>query len=152
MGLFSKNNNNRGQENDAEDVDPLKLVLYTTASQENPILFLGIAIANLLDLGVIAAEDFAKIGITLDELDGLHQSLAESESAEEFDNALSVRAAVRDYDRVIEAIAAEREIVVGSDSHRSLRTTLATFAVENDITDLRIAYRLMLAECPDKLP
>jgi hypothetical protein len=109
-------------------------------------------IAHLLDLGVIAAEDFAKIGITLDELDGLHQSLVESGSAEEFDNALSVRAAVRDYDRILEAIAAEREIVVGSDAHRSLRTTLAAFAVENDITDLRIAYRLMLAECPDKLP
>ena len=35
--------------------------------------------------------------------------------------------------------------------YRSLRTVLTTFAAENNVLDLRIAYRLILAECPEKL-
>jgi hypothetical protein len=60
-------------------------------------------------------------------------------------------AEIRRYNRVIESIATERGVVLGTDAHRILRTVLTTFAAENNILDLRIAYRLILAECPEKL-
>jgi hypothetical protein len=152
MGLFSKGTKARGEANSGEGLDPFMAVLTTVATQDNPVLFLSLVITQLLEHGVVAAEDFEKLGITIDELDGLRRSLQESESAEELDEALSVRAAIRRYDRAIESIAADRGIIVGSASHRELRTVLASFAADNGLVDLRVAYRLMLAECPERIP
>ena len=152
MGLFNKGAKSKDGVDTEEGFDPFKVVLMTVASQANPVLFLGLIIAQLLEYEVAAPSDFEKLGITLDELDGLRHALQEAENAEELDEALSVRAAIRRYDRAIESIAADRGIILGTPAHRSLRTALTTFASENNVIDLRVAYRLMLAECPEKLP
>ena len=73
------------------------------------------------------------------------------ESLEELDQELEIRAAIRRYDKVLVEIANERGLLPGSESFKTLRTVLAGFAADNNLTDLRIAYRLLLAESPELL-
>ena len=151
MGMFNKSPKENEDTPEAEEFDPLQAVTATIAAQQNPVLFIGLVIAGLLHHEVVVAADFEKIGITLDELEALGKSMQESQTAQELDESLSVMAEIRRYNRVIESIATERGVVLGTDAHRSLRTVLTTFAAENNVLDLRIAYRLILAECPEKL-
>jgi len=126
-------------------------VVAIIASTPDPSSYVGMIIAKLLELGVVGAESLEKIGITLDEIESLVAALNNVESLEELDQELEIRAAIRRYDKVLVEIGNERGLLPGSESFKTLRTVLAGFAADNNLTDLRIAYRLLLAESPELL-
>lgn len=105
----------------------------------------------LLRRGVVTAESLATLGLSTDELTVMLQTVENSEDVESFTYEIQVHAALRAYDRTLELIAAELGIPKDSDAYVNLRSVLAQFSSENEITDLRAAYRLMLAERPSDL-
>lgn len=151
MGMFNKSPKENEDTTEDEEFDPLQAAVAAITARQNPLLFTGLIIAGLLHHEVVAAADFEKIWTTLDQIATLSQSMQDPQAAQELYESLSVMAELSRYDRVIESIATERGAVLGTDAHRRLRTVLTTFAAENNVLDLRIAYRLMLAECPEKL-
>lgn len=153
MGLFKKEPAEVISTNTTEEErgNLFAQVVAIIASTPDPSSYLGMIVAKLLELGAVEPESLEKIGITLDEIEALMSALANVESLEELEQELEIRAAVRRYDKILVEIANERGLLPGSESYKTLRTVLAGFAADNNLTDLRIAYRLLLAESPELL-
>lgn len=132
--------------------DPVHLATAALASCDDPALSLALVISQLLQQQVVSVDDLLKVGISQDEVVAIVAAYSESATREEFDRALEVQAALRQYNADLAAIAGDRGISTSSDTYVVLRSAIATFAEENNILDLKVAYRLMLAECPERLP
>jgi hypothetical protein len=163
MGLFNKTNkqnepateptpvppgNKDGQEVPDSIVAATKSILET----RNPVIGLALVINELVSHGVVSAEDLTKIGISIDEVEAIVISLQESDTYQEFEFALETRAALRMYNAELMEIAAERGVSISGEAYIQLRSAIAEFAEQNEIYSLKLAYRLMLAECPERLP
>lgn len=117
--------------------------------------FIVPAVAHmLLVLGqnkALDESDFALLGIDEQELGRIVNAANESSSHEEFDTHLRVLWAVDAYNKQLDEIAAEKGVSLSEEDMKSFRKELAGFAHENEVSDLRIAYRLMCAEVGDPL-
>jgi hypothetical protein len=122
------------------------------ASSGDATLALGLVIHRLLSEGSVTVESLAKVGLSSEEVLGLVEAFEGAENATEFEQALDLRAALRHYNTELARIAGERGVSTTGDEYVALRSAIADFAERNDLLDLRVAYRLMLAECPDRLP
>jgi hypothetical protein len=163
MGLFNKTSKQNEpateptpmppKNNDEQGV-PDNIVAATKSILEtrNPVLGLALVINELVSHGVISAEDLTKIGISIDEVEAIVISLQESDTYQEFEFALETRAALRMYNAELMEIAAERGVSISGEAYIQLRSAIAEFAEQNEIYSLKLAYRLMLAECPERLP
>jgi hypothetical protein len=163
MGLFNKTNKQNEpateptpvppQNNDGQGV-PDSIVAATKSILEtrNPVIGLALVINELVSHGVVSAEDLTKIGISIDEVEAIVISLQESDTYQEFEFALETRAALRMYNAELMEIAAERGVSISGEAYIQLRSAIAEFAEQNEIYSLKLAYRLMLAECPERLP
>lgn len=119
---------------------------------DDPVLTLAIVVSKMLEHGRTTPEALARLGISEDELFAVLEALEESDSPEEFNAALDLQAALQHYNAVLVEIANERGVPAVGESYVKMRSAIAAFAERNDVLDLRIAYRLMLAECPHLLP
>lgn len=118
----------------------------------DPVLTLAIVVSKMLEHGRTTPEALARLGISEDELFAVLEVLEESDTPEEFNAALDLQAALQHYNAILVEIANERGVPAVGGTYVKLRSAIAAFAERNDVLDLRIAYRLMLAECPDQLP
>jgi hypothetical protein len=162
MGLFNKTNKQNEpateptpttpQNNDGQGV-PDSIVAATKSILEtrNPVIGLALVINELVSCGVVSAEDLTKIGISIDEVEAIILSLQESDTYQEFEFALETRAALRMYNAELMEIAAERGVSISGEAYIQLRSAIAEFAEQNEIYSLKLAYRLMMAECPERL-
>ena len=116
------------------------------------MLTLAIVVSKMLEHGRTTPEALARLGISEDELFAVLEALEESDSPEEFNAALDLQAALQHYNAILVGIANERGVPAVGEAYVKMRSAIAAFAERNDVLDLRIAYRLMLAECPDQLP
>lgn len=119
---------------------------------EDPVLTLAIIVSKMLEHGRTTPEALARLGISEEELFTVLEALEESDTSEEFNAALDLQAALQHYNAVLVEIANERGVSAVGESYVKMRSAIAAFAERNDVLDLRIAYRLMLAECPHLLP
>jgi hypothetical protein len=142
----------RKREDDAFVRDPITSAAATIASTGDATLALGLVINKLLSEGVVTVESLAKVGLSREEVAGLVEAFEDADTADEFEAALELRAALRHYDSELAGIAGERGVSTIGEEYVALRSALAEFAEKNDLLDVRIAYRLMLAECPERLP
>ena len=142
----------RKREDDAFARDPITSAAATIASTGDATLALGLVINKLLSEGVVTVGSLAKVGLSREEVAGLVEAFEDADTADEFEAALELRAALRHYDSELAGIAGERGVSTTGEEYVALRSAIAEFAEKNDLLDVRIAYRLMLAECPERLP
>lgn len=142
----------RKREEDAFVRDRITSAAATIAATGDATLALGLVINKLLSEGVVTVESLAKVGLSREEVTGLVEAFEDADTADEFEAALELRAALRHYDSELAGIAGERGVSTTGEEYVALRSAIAEFAEKNDLLDVRIAYRLMLAECPERLP
>jgi hypothetical protein len=154
MGLFSNKKDKPAEQadEDAGQFNPIHLAAVAITSIGKPAVGLALVIYELLERELVTLDELAKIGISREEVVAIVEAYNDSTSHEEFDYALETQAALRQYNSELADIAGERGVSITSDEYVALRSTIASFAQENDVLDLRVAYRLMLAECPELLP
>lgn len=132
--------------------NPPVAIAKILASYEHPIPVLAHTLLLLLEAGRLTPEDVELLGIDASELGRIAQALDGSENAEQFQYNLSVGAAMGVYERQIGEILLERGAVLNEAQRAEFRVRLATFAHDNDVRDLKLAYRLMRAEGNDPIP
>lgn len=151
MGIFSKKPI-QAQE-PVPDIDPIVLaVTCITTAGPDVAVSLALVIYKLLETAAVSTDDLAKLGLSRDELGALVSAIQESDSAEEFNDALELRTALLQYNAELTTIAGELGISTKSEEYVALRSAVAGFAEQNDILDIKLAYRLILAECPELIP
>jgi hypothetical protein len=150
MGLFNKNKPTENTQN--EEFDPVVAAAVLIARTDYPVLSLGALLVTLLQSGSINSAALEVLGVSEDEIIGLMAALQEGESAEEILYDLEVRAAGRQYDKELALLAARRGIEQDTDLYTEFRSAVARFALDNEITNMSAAYRLMRAENPDSIP
>jgi len=132
--------------------DPVASAAETISGTGDATLALGLVITRLLADGAVSVESLAKIGLSSEDVVGLVEAFEGAETADEFEAALDLQAALRHYNRELAGIAGERGLSTNGEEYVALRSAIADFAEKNDLLDVRVAYRLMLAECPERLP
>jgi len=138
---------------DDEEEDTYLTAAMLLARTPDPATGLAIVIVYLLQLGHLEPGDLDKLGVSPEELGVLVDAFHDGPSSVErlsFD--LSVQAELREFNRQIDTVAADLGIAPGTPGMAELRETLAEFALDNDLDDIVIAYRLLRAEHPERLP
>lgn len=134
------------------DEDLITAAAYLLIKAEDPVTAIAMVIAQLLRSGRVEADALTKIGVTPDEVNSIVEATVKGSTLSEFSYELEVSAAVREYKREADLIGLELGLIPGTDKMDLLLQELSTFAADNDLTDLRIAYRLLRAEHPERLP
>jgi hypothetical protein len=152
MGI--RDRRRRRTESDATESahDPIASAADAIASTGDATLALGLVINRLLAEEAVSVESLAKVGLSREEILGLVEAFELADTAGEFEEALNLQAALRHYNSELAGIAGERGVSTSGEEYVALRSAIADFAEKNDLLDIRIAYRLMVAECPERLP
>jgi hypothetical protein len=162
MGFFSKPKRDDAQDvgeileavtqlDRAWDDDPARVIAHFLANADDPLLVLARALVMLAAEGVVTLEGLATLGIDRVELERIVSILSTDAPAANPQYAMEVRKAIEKYDTQIDEIIKDAGIVVDDEKRNQIRSTLAAFAHENEITDLKIAYRLMRSEGSDPI-
>jgi len=133
------------------DSSPFMTLAYLISSTESPVATLALTINILHEQNVISAAQLYQLGIQYDELQELRESIADAESVAELSKGLQIMTAIREFDRQVDHILQEQNAHIDLEARAVFRTALVTFASENEILDLHSAFRLLLAEQPDKV-
>jgi hypothetical protein len=131
-------------------LDPFQHVAGVLARTEDPVAGLAVVITHLLRSGRVAPSDLTRLGIVDEEAAAIVNAFDRNDTLIEIGRDLDTQAAVRHYRSQVAEVAAGLGIVAGSKAFDELQHTLASFAHDNDIDDLRIAYRLLRAEQPER--
>jgi hypothetical protein len=118
------------------------------ASCPNPFAGLIVVIEHLHRSGAVDAEELAMLGIGNEERQALEAAFENNNSIDELADDVALAAHLRSYRKTIQEIA-EEVGATSEEARENLRRNLAGFALENDIEDLRLAFRLMRLERPD---
>jgi len=119
----------------------------TCGSKTDFMVKLSIFISRSLQLDYLSSEELAILGIDLEEGQSLLEVVNGSNSLDELTEGLMVRFAIKEYDKQIKDIIATNNL--NPDKFDDLRVILAKFAADNSITDLKAAYKFMIAVDPD---
>lgn len=132
----------------ASDDERALAALDLLESCSDPAAELALLAVGLITRGAVTAHDLAKAGITPDELSGFFEALKGGRVSQrsDFARGLEVAAALREHRKNLEAIGTSLGMTPGSDELEQLGQRLAKFALENEIDDIKIAFRLMKAE------
>ena len=150
MGIRDRRRHKRVDE--PAGTDPIDAAASAIVSTGDATLALGLLINKLLAEGAVSIDSLAKIGLSKEEITGLVEAFEGAGNSAEFEEALDLQAALRYYNSELALIAGERGVRTQGEEYSALRSAIADFAEKNDLLDVRIAYRLMLAECPERLP
>jgi hypothetical protein len=133
------------------EADPGRTLAWMAANAPDPLEAAARMLAILVGGNVISLEQLAVLGIDPEEFGQLVEKLRTENPRETLDHEAQVRAAIRDYDVQIDEIIKDAGISVDAEKRTEIRSALAKFAHENELTNLKIAYRLMKAEGSDPL-
>ena len=135
-----------------DDIDPYTEAAATLAATPNPTAAIAVVLGHLLNAEVVLVDDLLLLGIDSEAADAIREAFDENNSIDELAEDLETAAHLRGYRRVLGELS--EEIGVARDEERGVafKQNLARFALENDIEDLRLAYRVMRLERPDLLP
>jgi hypothetical protein len=161
MGLFSKSA--RVSADDAEklellnnldvawDRSPASVVAYFLSSSPDPLSTLAEAMVLLVREEVLSTHSLAALGIDHAELAGIVKHLSGPSPEESLRREAAVSEAIAVFDSQIDEILTTAGVELNVTERAGFRSTVAQFANDNKLTDLKIAYRLMKAEGVDPL-
>lgn len=144
----------------AWDENPVQVLAHFTANTDNPtqavaMLIRELAVNDMLDQQFMDAfgitPDVKKVWSQQTEVDQLRSKAnrADREQAardEEYEFELAVQAATAEYDRQIDEILVEEGVDLNAEQRQLFRAHLAGYARENDLTNLKAAYKSMRYE------
>lgn len=151
MAIFKRRSENE-QTNEASGNDSIvNMVARMVADVEEPIVFIGLLILELLKLQAFTVEDLSKIGITEDEIRAVLEGVRSGTTVAEVSQDLAVRAALRQYEQQLLELGSRHGVAPGTPEFKRFRAVVVAFAEENNILDLDLAYRLLRSERPGDL-
>jgi hypothetical protein len=130
---------------------PPAAIARIVASQDHPMVILAHSILLLVESGVVEREALQLIGIDSSEIVRLVSSFAEADSVQGVQEAMATHAAVAFYHAQISEIFSDKFMILSEEQRETFTKNVAWFAAENELTDLRVAHRLMVAEGLDPL-
>jgi hypothetical protein len=135
-----------------EDIDPYTEAAATLAATPNPTAAIAVVLGHLLNAEVVTEEDLLLLGIDSEAVETIREAFDDNNSIDELAEDLETAAHLRGYRRVLGELSEEVGVARDEDRRAAFKQNLTRFALENDIEDLRLAYRLMRLERPDLLP
>ena len=120
--------------------DPFRLIAYlvTEAPGDNDTS-LAFVIYTMIMYSNLSPAELGVIGLDNDEIGTIIDTVKNNSTFEEFEIDLKVRAAVREYDKVIFDIMITNSL--NQEMYDNFRKELCKFASDNSITDLNIAFK-----------
>lgn len=157
---FSGTLESLNQLNTAWDEDPIEVLSHFTSSTENPTQAVALLIQRLAVANLLEPEFMEAFGITKDvreewgkatEVSSLRRkvSSAEAEKAQrqqEAEYEAEVERAIVEYNAQIEEIVAAEGLTLTKAQRDAFRTKLAQYAYENELTNLKAAYKALKYE------
>lgn len=157
---FSETLGTLKQLDSAWDENPVKVLAHFTANTESPTQSVALLIKELAVAGMLETEFMEIFGITPDiraawgrdsEVTTLRQRAASSERAasqqvQEVEYQKQVQAAIAEYDKQIDEILAGEGVELTVKQRDAFRSRLAAYATENDLTNLKAAYKALKYE------
>jgi hypothetical protein len=130
---------------------PALVVAHFLASSPDPLRTLAETLVFLVNEEVLTTHALSALGIDASELATIAEHLAGTEPGESLRYAAAVNEAVLAYEAQVDEILASAGATLDADARTAFRVAVARFAYENNVPDLKIAYRLMRAEGIDPL-
>lgn len=148
------------QLNAAWDDNPVQVVAHFTANTDNPTQTVALLIKELATAGMLDRDFMEMFGITPDvreqwakesEVDGLRRKVNSTESAQakrlqEAEYEAEVQKAIAEYDRQIDDILDAEGLDLTVKQRTAFRSRLAAYAHENELTNLKAAYKALKYE------
>jgi hypothetical protein len=134
------------------DTDPYTEAAATLAATPNPVAAIAVVLGHLLNAEVVTEEDLLLLGIDSEAVEAIREAFDNNNSIDELAEDLETAAHLRGYRRVLGELSEEVGVARDEERRDVFKQNLTGFALENDIEDLRLAYRLMRLERPDLLP
>ena len=140
--------------------NPIQVIAHFTANTENPTHAVALLIKELATANLLEPEFLEMFGITSDvrqawgkesEVDTLKRkvSRAEQERAQrqqQVEYETEVQQAMAEYESQIDEIAASEGLKLNRAQRDAFRTRLAQYAYENELTNLKAAYKALKYE------
>jgi len=156
MGIFGKQSNR---------IDPKAAVAFCEnavdnpaggaailiSSTEQPVFTIAQILLMMLKEGDLKASELQLLGIDENELASIVEAFKSSKTVDEAMHQLQVGAVMAEYNKQVVELVREKNLTLTEEQVESFRSNLCQFAFENDITDLKLAHRLMCAEGVDPL-
>jgi hypothetical protein len=144
----------------AWEEDPITVLSHFTSNTENPTQAIALLIKDLAGKGLLENEFLQIFGITPDvqqawakdsEVNTLRRQVSASQTekaraAEEAETEKAIQEAIAEYDRQIDDIIADEGMKLTKDQRLAFRSQLAGYARDNDLTNLKAAFKAMKFE------
>lgn len=157
---FSETLGTLQQLDSAWDENPVKVLAHFTANTQNPTQSVALLIKELAAAGMLEQEFMEIFGITPDvraawgretEVETLRQRAATTERAttqklQQAEYEKQVQAAIAVYDQQIDEILEAEGVELTVKQRDAFRSRLAAYASENDLTNLKAAYKALKYE------
>lgn len=130
---------------------PGHVIHHFIANAEDPLTTLAHALVMLAADQTLTPHDLKTLGIDQQELERLVGHITGPAPAAALRYEVDVVKALAEYETQIDEILSEAGVNYNAVERNDFRATLARFAAENSLTNLKIAYRLMKAEGEDPL-
>lgn len=126
--------------------NPLSVCVDITKYQEDRVIFVVMYILLLYKEKLITDEELLTIGIDRKELETLQAIVNSTFNYDTTLLELKVQEAIRVYQKQISELIEEERLSLSESESNEFTGKLAKFAHENDVNNLKIAYRLLKAE------
>tara|TARA_R110000868_G_scaffold99893_2_gene274744 strand:+ start:897 stop:1907 length:1011 start_codon:yes stop_codon:yes gene_type:complete len=144
----------------AWEENPVKVLAHFASNTNNPTHSVALLIKELASAGLLDSEFMEVFGITSDvretwgresEVDNLRRRVAStekntSERLKEVEYEKQVQEAIADYDRQIDEILDGEGVDLTVSQRNAFRTRLATYAHDNELTNLKAAHKALKYE------
>jgi hypothetical protein len=145
---------------EAWEENPISVIAHFTASTENPTQAVALLIKELASADLLDKEFLDVFGITSDvksqwsqetELNQLRSKVTRTERdqrsrAEQAEMDAAVNKAIAQFDRDIDEIISTEGLKMSTDQRAVFRKQLASYARDNEITNLKAAYKALRFE------
>lgn len=161
MGIFSRKQDVPGEVSEAVDAllqldrmwsqSPGHVIHHFVAKAADPLTTIAHALVLLAADGTLTPQALQTLGIDERELSQLVAHITGPAPAQSLRYEADVAEARADYERQLDEILAETNTILDEELRGTFRVAVARFAYENQLTNFKIAYRLMKAEGNDPL-
>jgi hypothetical protein len=157
---FAETLNTLGVLDEAWDENPVQVLAHFTANTDNPTMSLALLIKELATANLLDQEFLEMFGITKEvrqtwgkdtEVEQLKRKVSKSEQekqtkAQEAAYEAEVAQAMNQYELQIDEILAAEGLKLKPSQRDAFRTRLAQYAYENELTNLKAAYKALKYE------
>lgn len=131
--------------------NPVEVIAHFVRNTRDPLHTVAFLLVSLAADGVLTPDNLAALGIQQDEMHRVVSILRSEQPGTLLRYESSVREAVREHEAAIDELIEAAGATLDPAQRAEFLTKVAQFAYDNELTDLKIAYRLMCAEIGDPL-